>query len=178
MGYKREKGVSLIEITLAVVIGVIVIIGILTGYGAQSEAARYNNAKSIVDTVRTAIQTQRSSTGSCPTLAQLGNNLMSNGNPFYGTNGANQGDCNRNGTIDAGTEHRMPCDPYTRNSLIQSYIPTTLNPFVPANPANGGWLYDDSSISPTYCLFWMDLNEAQYGRSGTVKKFVENLSEW
>lgn len=149
----KSKGFTLIETALATAIGILVVIGSAFTFSAIKRQQRFDNAMMIVQTIRTSLDAEFANTGSFPSLADLGTNIMTSGEKYYKINiGSMIGDCNNSGAIDAGTEHELPCDPYLNVSQIIAGGPPVAGPAQP-----GGWLYDQASGG-----FWINLADDQY----------------
>lgn len=154
--FAARRGMTLIEIALAVTIGLALLIGSVYAYNQTKVSAEWSQAKTMVGTISTNIAMQKFRTGQPPTLAQLQSNTDNLGHPYWPqTNGV------------------LPADPVSgSDSAIAQYSSASaavaINPGDPQtswdNPyfqtpgsGQGGWLYDPSTGS-----FRINYSNAQY----------------
>lgn len=169
----KSKGFTLIEVVLAIVISILAVIASVLAYGSFSRTMRYERAKTMLSSIRTGIEDERSRTNAYPAATgtySISNNKKTNNQAYYGNySGPLQGDCNLNGVIDA-TESSLPCDPLLNKSTLN--LGTVAVGTTAAGTA-GGWLYDSASGE-----FRINLPDAEYGMTGTVRKYPEPPSRW
>lgn len=169
----RQKGFTLIEVALAVAVGLVVIAGAVYGYNATQASAKTTKARSIVGTVQTNIGMEKFRQGVPPSPEALFANRDSANNPFYPG-------------VDGGT---LPAEPLTGvNGMLRYNSNASPVPIAPGDPTpmwdnpvfagsppptpgfvapagytqpaaygKGGWLYD-----PTTGNFRANLSNKDY----------------
>lgn len=117
----QPRGMSLLEISLAVSVGLMLTVGGVYAYRQHLKATQITQAKLMLETLRQGVETSRYRQGRYPTLAELDNNLDAGGRKIY----------------ELGNRPRRdplypPADP-NADSPIKAYGPPS--------PPWGGWLY-------------------------------------
>ena len=155
----KRPGFTLIEVSLAVVIGIVILAASVAGFNGVKRAAKFSQAKSMVGTVQTNLAMEKFRTGSPPPVARLQANRDSANRPFW---------------PDANSV--MPNEPITGQNAILPFDSTATpvplaagapspswdNPiFLTPGPApgygKGGWLYD-----PATGAFRLNLSNQDY----------------
>lgn len=121
---KQSLGLSLLEVALAVSVGLMLTAGGVYAYRQHMKATQITQAKLMLETLRQGVETSRYRQGRYPTLAELDANSDAGGQRIYELGGRPRRDP-LYPPMDAGDL-----------SPIQTYAP-------PAAPW-GGWLYQDT----------------------------------
>jgi len=173
------KGFSLLEVSLALSIGIVVILLAIGGYGGYMNDVNYHKAKMILETVRVNINQYKfrkgGANGPWPTYAQIAANADDSGRAFYpggyypadpitniGDPLANNKPDIRNKNAAAGPCTVPPCINCPRWDAC-----------VPATNAEGGWCYDANTG-----VFTINLDPAKYGKTGTTIPYPEDADKW
>lgn len=143
---KNQKGLTLLEISLAATIGIIASIGMYYSYNAYNVQVKMDRGKLLLNTLRNSVNFYKQTCGFYPTAAKLINNDMTFGGgcgptrPFFGDNIA--------------ATNPLPIDPFKK-------VNTVMNPNNLADVDDaGGWIYN-----PTLGTVFVNLadDEVQYG---------------
>lgn len=137
----RRDGFTLVEVALAVAIGIAIMAATVYAYTSMQSEARYSQWKTMVGTIQTNIAMQKFRTGTAPTLAVVESNTDNLGKAFW-----------------PGTSGALPTDPiYNSNTVTQfdsTQAPVTItgstqtdNPYFNTTTTRGGWLYDPNTGS-------------------------------
>jgi prepilin-type N-terminal cleavage/methylation domain-containing protein len=151
---RATRGFTLIEVALAVAIGVTLLGASVMAYRGVQQSSRFAQARSMVGTIQTNIGMDKFRRGTPPTLAALQSNLDSAGKPFWPSSTA------------------FPADPIVNDATISPFSSASAavaltagdaqnlwdNPvFTQSGYGNGGWLYDASTGA-----FRLDLSNQAY----------------
>ena len=158
---KHSQGISFVEVTLAIVLGIIIMLSTFGTYSSYKEDLKFKQARAIVQTVKGSLafyQTQQTTyPPMCCAIGSLFSNNMNltiNNRLFYGDY--------KNATIKP-----FPADPYKYvNTIVAGTVAT-------GPPSAGGWYYDQTTGT-----FGINLLDSEYGVNGTVKKLYSNPSTW
>jgi prepilin-type N-terminal cleavage/methylation domain-containing protein len=171
---RNRPGMTLIEIALAVAIGLIVIAASAAGFSGVQRNAKFSSAKSTVGTVQTNLGMDKFRTGSPPPFANVANNRDSLGKPLFpGSNGTLPGDPihNVNGVLIFNSAaspvplaSNAPTPAWDHPNFLGSPVPSPVAGFTPppgyiapAGYGRGGWLYD-----PATGAFRANLSNQEY----------------
>lgn len=144
--FKRRTGFTMIEVALAIAVGLAVIAGAVVAYNGMQQSAKFQQAKTMVGTIQTNIGMQKFRKSTPPTADEVASNEDSAGKPFWP--GTDPGD--------------FPADPITNTDTIATYDSTedatALDPadvgkteyydnpiFLDPAMGQGGWLYDETT---------------------------------
>lgn len=144
--FQRRSGFTMIEVALAIAVGLAVIAGAVVAYNGMQTSAKFSQAKTMVGTIQTNIGMQKFRKSTPPTAEEVASNEDSTGKPFWP--GTDPGD--------------FPDDPITLSDAIATYdstedatalVPADIgkteyydNPiFQDAGMGKGGWLYDETT---------------------------------
>jgi prepilin-type N-terminal cleavage/methylation domain-containing protein len=81
--FRRQRGFTLVEIALAVAIGLSVMAAAAAMFGSVQRGAKFSQAKSMVGTIQTNVAMDKFRQGSPPPFSALFANRDSSGKPFY-----------------------------------------------------------------------------------------------
>ena len=154
----RQQGVTLLEASLATVIGVSIAVSMWGMYNVYVEDMKIQRTKLILNTIRASISFYRDREGEYPDIGTLSSNNMGlhadENKAFYGDRPNTAG------------SNPFPVDPFLKDNSVSGTIPDP-------NTTNGGWYYNQATGN-----FRIDLYDAKYGVSGTIKTLVSNPSSW
>lgn len=151
-----RRGLTLIETTLAIVVGLMVLGGTVAAYQQMNQSAKFSKSKTIVGTVQTNVQIDKFRLGTAPAL--LSTTVDATGALYgVGRNRDSQGKAYWPDTL-SGTA--MPLEPVTNVATVTAFTSTmTAVPLSAGAPTGewdlpifgspaygqGGWLYDAST---------------------------------
>lgn len=140
---RKQLGFTLVEVILAIVVGLVVMAGGFAAFHQFNETAKINRAKAIVATVQSSIQQFKYRTGTLPdTQVNIGLNKDDRGEPFYKSTGT------LTNLVPLGmpdghfSETNLPPDPIHGKTAL--YYSDDATPSVVTDTDGkslGGWLY-------------------------------------
>ena len=159
---RKRAGLTLIEVTLAIAIGLVLLGGTVAAYNAVRASSAMSNARAMVGTIQTNIGMDKFRTGSPPPFANIATNRDSTGKPLFpGTTGTLPGDpeYNVNGVLlynSAVSPSPLatgdPTPAWDHPNFAGSPTPTPPAGFspppgytAPTAYGRGGWLYDPAT---------------------------------
>jgi type II secretory pathway pseudopilin PulG len=130
---RKSRGISLLEVTLAVSVGLMLTVGGAYAYRQHMQAARITQAQLMLETMRMGIDRYKVVYSANPPLAALSANNAGNNKGFYGA---------------LGSPLRDPLYPLVNPTLSSPIKAWTNNAVAPW----GGWRYDvaSGSLKPNF----------------------------
>lgn len=122
---KQSLGISLLEVSLAVSVGLMLTVGGVYAYRQHMKATQITQAKLMLETLRQGVEMSRYRQGRYPTLDELDNNADAGGQRIY----------------ELGNRPRR--DPL--HPPMDPNEPSPFKAYAPPAPPWGGWLYQAAS---------------------------------
>jgi hypothetical protein len=167
---KHRAGLTLIEITLSIAIGLVMMTGVIAAYYSTRTSSNISSARSMVSTIQTNVAMDKFRLGSPPPLTpvpaatsttSISSNVDSVGKPYYPgapLPGALPNDPVLNGTLLLTFDSTASPVPLALNDPSERWDnPVFLTPGAPGGYGKGGWLYDPNTGS-----FRINLNNHDY----------------